>query len=417
MSGIGFFDRIAVWLGQSSLLVVLLAAGVIAVYVLALVLLLSRPAQARHGIGGGTTAGAAVPVEWPASDLAAMTAPSPGPQMPAWASPRGRIAFSALAAMFAASLWGAAALLAPDLKRFLASREWHAQPLYLFAHAATVRLFASILTENFLAGAAHLKADPAITGAQVRQLIGVMAPVGALVVATPFALMDLGYFLSDAYPKLSGQAMPVTADWIMFGIWSVEWVLNAMVWLMLLGFLWLNVQTLRAHAFRAPVHTVLLQRHYRPFLRMSVQGASVVLAFSIATAGYILYAGGALTDYLGLIITVGLLPLCFVPPWVVVRRKVDRLVSQENAALHLVLHETEQTPSREQQTSPDQTLTEATAMLRLMHLERLHDSVGRREATAVTLRIIAPAATIGWQLWQNGAQALERVLALLRAAG
>lgn len=406
----GWLDAARSWLTGSSTALLMLAASIVALYVLALVLLLPRAGQRTTARPSSNRSDEGLIADAPAV--------SSTRAVPAWASRRGRPAFLATVALVAVTLWLTAALLAPDLQRFLASPEWHAQPAYLFAHAATVRIFASLLAQNHLAGAAHLNVDGATITTRVRYLLSTVMPFGALFLATPFILMDLRFFLSADYPKLSGSTVATVADWIMFAIWCLEWLLNAMVWVMLIGFVRLNVQALTRYAFRAPIHAVVAQRHYRPFLRMSAQGATVLFMFSLATAFYILYAGGTLSDYLGLVITIVLLPACFVPPWIVVRRKVNDLVTAESDALHaVVIGLPSQTPGSDPRPTAERDLADAVAMIRLMHLERLHDSVGRREAAAVMLRLVAPAATIGWQIWQNGAQILDRALTFLRGLG
>jgi hypothetical protein len=395
MGRAGIFDDLAALIADPSGFGILLAASVVLVYVLALV---AWALARRRRPGRRADSGARVPT---------------------WATPRGRPVFIAAAAAFAVSIWLAAWLLAGDKRAFLAAREWQVQPLYLLAHFATLRLFASIFAFNFMAGAGHLDMKRDEAGVAVGSLLGVPALLVGAVMALPFVAFDLRYFLSPRYVKLSGGAVPSPADWLMFGIWALEWVLNGIVWMLLIGFLWLNLKTLRAHAFRSPIHMVLHERQYRPFLRMSAQGATVMVVFSLLTAAYIAYAGGELTDYLGLVVTTLLLAVSFVPPWLLLRRKIKVVVKAEAAVLHGAIGQSTaggllganvagDAPRREMETL---------ALLRLMHLERLHEGIGQREARDVGIKLLAPAATVGWQVWQNGAVYLERALAWLRTLG
>lgn len=52
-----------------------------------------------------------------------------------------------------------------------------------------------------------------------------------------------------------------------------------------------------------------------------------------------------------------------------------------------------------------------------MHLERLHEGIGQREARDIAIKLMAPAATIGWQVWQNGGALLEKLVGWLRILG
>lgn len=328
-----------------------------------------------------------------------------GGHVPAWAARRRRGTFVVLSVLLAAGLWIVASVTTDDRAGFLAAREWQAQPFFLAAHFIALRLFASIFAHNYLDASARLDADPRDAERQVARLLGPLGFALAALVALPFCFSDLRYFLAR-YEKLSGTSIPSTTDWLMYAIWAVEWFVTALIWVILVGALVLNVRAIERHAFRAPIYAVLLERHYRPFLRMGVQGATVALAFGIATLLYIGHAGGEWTDYLGLGTTVLLLAFCFVPPWLAIRRKVDRAVAVEVVRLQTEMqalseagHETAATNLAD----VDARQRTILAMLRLFHLERLHDAVGRREATAVMVRLLAPALTIGWNVWSNGA--------------
>ena len=53
-------------------------------------------------------------------------------------------------------------------------------------------------------------------------------------------------------------------------------------------------------------------------------------------------------------------------------------------------------------------------MLRVAHLERLHQGLGRTEATAVLVRLLAPAATVAWQLSANFYVILDKLGQIVR---
>jgi hypothetical protein len=342
------------------------------------------------------------------------------PRVLGWALSRRRVLFTAKAVGFALLLWCVGLALAPDKSAFLAAREWQVQPVYLAVHLITLRLFSSIFAVNYLEATAHLDLPHGQPLQAVRHVLGWRGIAAAVVAAVPFCAMDLRYFLSAQYPKLSGGANALAVDWLMYAVWCLEWLINAMIWVTLVSFLVMNVTALRRAVFRAPIHIVLLEKQYRPFLRMSVQGATVVLLFGIVTAGYIAYAGGEWTDYLGLIITATLLAVCFVPPWLVLKRRVNGIVQREMSdlrgalqAVHLAGTGVAADPTRAPTLADmESRQRELLALLRMLHLDRLHQDVGRREATAVAIRLFAPALTIGWHIWNTGG--LQKVLQTIK---
>jgi hypothetical protein len=176
----------------------------------------------------------------------------------------------------------------------------------------------------------------------------------------------------------------------------------------LAGFLALSYRALRTCSFRAPIAEVVQEKLYRPFLEMSSQGASIVLGFACATAFYIWYAGGAVSDFLGLGITGLLLVVGFIPLWLLLNTKVRRTVREEIEALRRNLP----APVAGEKAiglragegrvrSVEERLDEMVALMRAWHLERLQLDLGRTEAQALAMRLAAPAATAGWQLYSN----------------
>lgn len=332
--------------------------------------------------------------------------------------------FIALVAAISAGAWLLGLVLAPDRARFLASPEWRFMPFYLAAHFIAVRLFITAFTNSFIAGVSHLDVDP---GEAARGTELVLGPVGiglALLIAAPFCYFDYQYLtgLESRYERMGGK-VPMRVDFLMWATWCIEWFLNALIWMMLLGFLIKNSLTLNRYAFRSPIEIVVYERHYRPFLQMSAQGASIVLGFSIVTILYLGYTGGELTDYAGLAITMLLLMVGFVPPWFILRRKVRQAVEAETMALR---HSLAGTVWRNKQASAaalaagpkptlEQRLDQALEIFRISHLEQMKLNLGRREARAVIIRLAAPVIGIAWQLSQNMGEVLNRVNLLIKS--
>lgn len=326
--------------------------------------------------------------------------------------PREPRRFIGLVVVVAAGCWLLGLMLAPNVARFLTSPEWLFQPLYIAAHLVTLRMFINVYTRNLAAGVTHLDVPFATGLAGVRLILGPVGAVAAFLVAIPFCASDYRYLYSEAYERM-GEGLEVLAiDRLMWGIWCLEWYVNALVWVVLLGFLVKNCWTIAAYRFRSPIDVVLAEKHYKPFLHMSAQGATIVLCFSICTVLYLYFTGGAITDYTGLAITGGLLVLGFVPPWVMLNWKVSQAVHEQSEALRLQLglsHAAAVAAPQPVEHRLDQVLT----MLRLSHLDQLYHTLGKSEAKAIMIRLLAPILTIAWQVSQRSDSLVQKLQQLL----
>jgi len=315
--------------------------------------------------------------------------------------------FYLLVATLSAAIWLAGWTIAPSVPRFLASPEWHIQPFYLAAHLVALRLFVGLFVRKYVAGAAQLDTHAEQTAETVRRVLGPVSALLAVGIAVPFCVLDYRYLVSDHYDKLSEDQTLHAIDYLMWAIWCAEWLLNAMIWVTLARFPAVSYRVLRTRRFRAPIATVVQDRLYRPFLEMSSQGASIVLVFACVTAFYIWYAGGAASDVLGLGVTGVLLIAGFVPLWLLLNAKIKRSVREEIEALRRIAH----APTSDNSVvaaggdgrarSIEERLDEVVALMRAEFLQRLQLDLGRSEAQALVLRLAAPAATAGWQLYGN----------------
>jgi len=352
------------------------------------------------GLAPRATGGGAMPVLHPPDALPLTPIDRIGP--------RSTAAFYLLVLGLSMGCWFVGLVLAPSVPRFLQSPEWHVQPAYLAAHLIALRLFVRLFARKYAAGATHLDMPPERIKNGIRRLLGVQAGLLAVVIAAPLCLLDYLYLVSDRYEKLGEDQTLHAIDYLMWGIWCAEWLLNAFIWVTLAGFLGLSYRALRTCSFRAPIAEVVQEKLYRPFLEMSSQGASIVLGFACATAFYIWYAGGAVSDFLGLGITGLLLVAGFIPLWLLLNTKVRRTVREEIEALRRnlpapVAGETVigVRGSDGRARSVEERLDEMVALMRAWHLERLQLDLGRTEAQALAMRLAAPAATAGWQLYSN----------------
>jgi hypothetical protein len=317
--------------------------------------------------------------------------------------------FLAFVVVLALGCWIVGLVLSPNREDLLASPEWLIQPFYIAAHLIALRMFLNIYTINFRAGALHLDVPFAQSIRGVRLILGAPGLFVALLLAVPFCLSDYSYLHSDRYAKLvkmGGDDVLRPVDYELWGIWCMEWFLNALMWVILVGFLFKNCFIIRTYAFRMPIDVVLREKHYKPFLQMSAQGATVVLGFSVCTLVYVVLTGGEISDYLGLAITTSLLVVGFVPPWVMLNSKIDGAVRVAMSDLRQKLPEgltadSWPDPAAAGMVSLQRRLDEALALLRLSHLESLYRAPGQSEAKAIAIRLFAPAATAIWQLSQN----------------
>jgi hypothetical protein len=314
--------------------------------------------------------------------------------------PRRPRSFLPVVVLLAAGCWALGLALATDARAFLASREWQIQPLYLAVHLVTLRLFATAFVRSFLAGVAHLD----ITDAAARHRMWlVLGPIGAVVaaaLAAPFCIFDYGVIADPATNEGVGPA----ADWLLFAMWCIEWLLMAYIWVMVAGYTLLTHWAVSSHRFRAMIEVVLHDRQYRPFLQMSVQGATIVLGFWIVNILYVWYSGGELSDYTGAAVTLLLVVVGFLPPLVELRGKVSRAVSDEMASLRRRLDRllTRAAPAGAGAAPPatarelEERLDEAVVMLRISYLEKLHAELGQSEAMDIVIKLLVPITTVAW---------------------
>ncbi len=320
--------------------------------------------------------------------------------------------FLAVVVAIAIVCWLAGLLLSEDRAAFCASREWQAQPLYFAVHLVVVRLFVTAYAGGYLDGCSALLMPPAEAELRSRRVLGPLGFAAALVLAAPLAVLDVLHVESAQFESAtaSGRGAVSAADWLLVSMWTVEWIANAYVWVVIVGFLFASMRSLGRHSFRDPVMKVLRERQYRPFLLMSSRGATIVLAFTAASALYVLYAKGETSDYLGLWVTAGLLLAAFVPPWMRLRNRIEALVEAETDRLGRQVEAAIEDPGRRSADPPPaRTIEElgervqlAFSFLRIEHLERLHEDMGRSEAKAVVLRLLAPIATMAWRLARGG---------------
>jgi hypothetical protein len=299
--------------------------------------------------------------------------------------------------LLAAGCWGAGLALATDGRKFLSSHEWQFQPLYFAVHLITLRLFATAFVRSFLAGILHLDIADAVARHRMWLVLGPVGAIVAAAAAVPFCIYDYGYLTEGG-----GEGVGPATDGLLFAMWCAEWLLMAFIWVMVAGYMLLTHWAVSKHRFRAVIEVVLHDRQYRPFLHMSVQGATIVLGFWIVNILYVWYSGGQLSDYTGAAVTLGLVVVGFLPPLVELRGKVSRAVSDEMANLRRRLDRliTRAAPAASGPPAGarelEQRLDEALVMLRISYLEKLHAQLGQSEAMDIVIKLLVPITTVAW---------------------
>jgi hypothetical protein len=296
--------------------------------------------------------------------------------------------------LLVAGCWALGLALAADWRAFLANPEWRAQPLDLAAHLITLRLFATAFVRSFRAGICHLEIGEA---ARHRMWL-VLGPVGGAVaaaLAAPFCVFDFRVLADPTAHESMGPA----ADWLVFAMWCAEWLVMAFIWVMVAGYMLVIHWAVSRHRFRAVIEVVLHERQYRPFLQMSVQGATLVLGFWIVNLAYVWYCRGELSDYAGAGITLVLVVIGFLPPLLELRAKVARAVQDEMATLRrhldgLLTHEGGAAAAAGR--ALEDRLDAALAMLRISYLEKLYTELGQNEAMDIVVKLLVPITTVAW---------------------
>jgi hypothetical protein len=279
------------------------------------------------------------------------------------------------------------------------------QPLYLAAHFVTLRLFATMFTRNYLAGVVHLDMPTAHARRGIHLVMGPAGTCIALLVALPFILYDYQASGLAKGATAAGTGAGMAVDRLLYAMWCLEWFLIALIWVQLVGFLVLTRRAIGDYQFRSPIEVVLLEKQYRHFLAMSAHGATIVLGFFLVNLVYSWYTGAQLTDYIGIAITLVLLVGGFIPPWMQLTAKMDRIVKNEMAGLRRRLASSEMlsplsaavppgTGASHGGTDLEARLDEALVMLRISYLERLHRDLGNMEAWSIVMKIGVPIMTV-----------------------
>lgn len=285
---------------------------------------------------------------------------------------------------------------------FLKSREWQMQPLLLFLHFTTLRVFKGIYSRNFEKAFTHLT----ITQAEVLRLrdwiFGRRVNLGAVLIALPFLAYKLFVYLpSDRFLtdfQVNWRGMEAR---YLFAIWCVEWVtFGYYLYLLLVGAL-ITRHVLKKYTFRESVDLVLSERHYSPLFNCTARAGTLVFFFALVHAAYLTYAGAEIADFIGLGVLGALLMVSFGITWAAVRRSLNAGVKEAVEALEKSyrnsrgrLQKMPEVPGIEDDVQRIQTQMKMSLALQQMeYLQSKYEQVGRREMLSMFFRMMAPVGT------------------------
>ena len=148
------------------------------------------------------------------------------------------------------------------------------------------RLFATAFSRTFVAGISHLDISQAIARHRMWLVLGPVGLLVALVLALPFCVYDYQVLFLAEGPSGAGSG----PDLILLGMWCVEWILIAFIWVMIVGYMLLAHWAISSHRYRDPIEMVLHDRQHRPFLQMSAL-ENMMAAFVIASGRWAALSG------------------------------------------------------------------------------------------------------------------------------
>jgi len=301
-----------------------------------------------------------------------------------------------------------------EIWRFIGDKQWQLQPLLLFIHFICLRLFKGIYSRTFLGAFKHLDVtDPELEQHKV-WFFGKRVNLFAIAIAAPFIVWDVLLFQQvDKFNHLlygADSAFVARLDltthtpeaWFMLSIWTFEWLMYGYYcYLMLAGAIVIRV-LLRRHDFIEPVDLVLTEKQYRPLFNVTAQAGSLVFIYGLLHLGYVLYSKSAHSDIAGLIFLVVVLGAAFSTTWSAVRRVLRGNVEEAVTSLEDSYRDARRklatmadVPGIEDDIQRIQVqLKMQLALQQLDYVQNKYNSLGRREALGLMVKMLAPVGTV-----------------------
>lgn len=297
------------------------------------------------------------------------------------------------------AIWLIGLAIATDKNAFKESREWHVQPLLFAGHLFTAWMFVLPFTKLFHRALSAMEGPKEKIKNWTTLVLGPKGLIGAMLLSLPFQYMVINSYSKGEYDKFfieTESNLSLVDLWMMI-VWGIEWIINGYIWFILIGFIGLTISAMKLCTFIGSIEEVLIHERYKPFLLLIVQGSSSCLFFCLVNSFYVWYAEGDISDFIGLGMTISLLVGGFAPPWLMLRKKLEKEIQDRYLALGTKLIEIDHQFLANEGTPDNVFFQESAIISRINFLDRLKMEFGQKEGRSVILRLLIPTATMGWK--------------------
>lgn len=206
----------------------------------------------------------------------------------------------------------------------------------------------SILVYKKAAFGAHFK-DISIKSILQDLKKNTRAVLVSLLLVIPFMLQDFieGYSLIEEHFATMGNAY-----WVIVGpIWTIEWLMLAVIWSRVLATVRLTVNTYTPKYVDEHLDELLILERQSPLLQAGVENALINLLYALSTIAYIEFTGGQSSDYQTTFISAALVLISFLASFFFVRMRVndalERIVEKHAKFLDVIYKDTKHPLTKE----------------------------------------------------------------------
>lgn len=221
--------------------------------------------------------------------------------------------------LLSSGFWVAGYLLAPDASAFLRNDSWLYQIVWLPAHILCGYLAVCIYRVALSSCDTEKKLSPAGSRAYLNYVFRKF--LIATVAVLPFLVMDgiEGYEMVLEEFSSMGRS-----GWLLMTVWLIEWIATGVLWVHVLLTLKLNFDFFNENYVRNHLESLLITSKNLPLLVAGVENALVILLYAAATFGYILFAGGEISDFVALGVSAIFVLLAFLGSMLHLKIKINR---------------------------------------------------------------------------------------------
>jgi len=171
----------------------------------------------------------------------------------------------------------------------------------------------------------------------------------SILLIIPFMVQDLieGYSLVEENFATMGNA-----SWVIVGpIWTIEWLMLAVIWSRVLATISLTVNTYSPKYVDEHLDDLLIIEPQSPLLQAGVENALINLFYALSTIAYIEFTGGQSSDYQATIVSAALVLISFFASFFYLRKRVDealeRIVANHTKFLQHIYKDTKHPLTKE----------------------------------------------------------------------